>query len=306
MFGVRKGFWWFGELVAIWLICLPQAKLGFGDTFYVNNRTGNDGNSGRASSFDIQGGGPKRTVRQAFRGALPGDTIVLLPTEEPYREEIALAGAHTGGLPDRPITIEGNGVLLQGSNLIQAEWWRPRGEGYYLLDGFSTGVRDLFIEGTRVPVSHAGWTTPLPQLEPGAARYWRGTILLRTADRAAPGDRVAVSQRRCGVFIDRAARVIVRDLRIQGFWIDGAQVRGPAAIVRFENCRFSGNGRSGATVANNARVEFANCAFDDNGQAGIRVTGFSKARLLDTEIDEAALVADPTCEIQTPASAPDG
>lgn len=303
---MRKGFRWFGEIVAIWLICQLQTEQCLADTFYVNNRTGNDGNSGRSTSFEIQGGGPKRTVQEAFRGALPGDTIILLPTEEPYQEEIALTGAHTGGLPDLPITIEGNGVLLDGSNVIQAEWWRPLGEGHYLLDDFSTGLRDLFIEGTRIPVFRAGWTTPLPQLEPGAARYWRGTILLRTADRAAPGDRVAVSQRRCGVFIDRAARVIVRDLRIQGFWIDGAQVRGPAANVRFEDCHFSGNGRSGAAVCNNALAEFDNCAFDDNGQAGIRVTDFSKARLLDTEIDQAALVVDPTCAIQTPDSVPDG
>ncbi len=78
---------------------------------YVDPKAGDDSNNGRSS--------PVKTIARAMKLAQPGDTIHLTP--ETYYESADFSNKH--GLPGKPITLDGHGAVLDGSEPVtSAEW----------------------------------------------------------------------------------------------------------------------------------------------------------------------------------------
>jgi hypothetical protein len=89
---------------------------------HVNPTTGNDANDGRSA--------PVKTIARAIKLAQPGDTIHLAPAR--YKESAVFANKL--GEPDRPITLDGHGAVLDGAEPLNAADWRMTAPGLYRND----------------------------------------------------------------------------------------------------------------------------------------------------------------------------
>ncbi|WP_231734020.1 right-handed parallel beta-helix repeat-containing protein [Calycomorphotria hydatis] len=82
----------------------------------MNNVTGNDTTASADHSK------PFRTINAAIRVAKAGDVISLTKTDKVYLQDANFYG-HAGGEPGKPITLNGNGVTLRGSEVCSPEGW---------------------------------------------------------------------------------------------------------------------------------------------------------------------------------------
>jgi len=82
---------------------------------YVDPDQGDDSNDGRSKASSV------KRIAQAIRLARPGDTIHLAPTT--YYESANFINVH--GEPDKPITLDGHGAILDGSEAVTSADWKP-------------------------------------------------------------------------------------------------------------------------------------------------------------------------------------
>ncbi|NQV25564.1 MAG: DUF1565 domain-containing protein, partial [Rhodopirellula sp.] len=88
----------------------------------VDPGIGDDGNDGTTS--------PLKTIRHAIRSAEAGDTIHLKPAV--YHE---YAGFYnTRGEQGKPITLDGHGATLDGSDVIDPAMWTEVSPGLFKND----------------------------------------------------------------------------------------------------------------------------------------------------------------------------
>ena len=76
--------------------------------------------------------GPLRTLRPAIRRAKPGDTIHLAAGTEPVRDIAVFHDVH--GEPGRPITLDGHGRALTGTEPLDPAQWDEVAPGLYRCD----------------------------------------------------------------------------------------------------------------------------------------------------------------------------
>ncbi len=95
------------------------------DTIYVNQRIGNNAWTGKSEeAFAEQG--PVKSIQRSIELAKPGDTIVIVSGSGPYHEAIRIKG-HPGE-PEKPITIEGNDVVVDlGMDIANSQWSHENG-----------------------------------------------------------------------------------------------------------------------------------------------------------------------------------
>jgi hypothetical protein len=89
--------------------------------------------------------------------------------------------------------------------------------------------------------------------------------------------------------------VVVRDLIVQGFQIDGVNAHDNVFFGRLQGLVCRGNGRSGISIGGACRVQVADCLVGDNGAAQVRTEGRCKAELIQCQLLEntaPALVRD--------------
>jgi len=145
--------------LATWLVLtLLAAPMASGRDIHVNNLDGDDSFTGRRAGNLSDWSGPVRSIARALELAVQGDRIVLANSGEPYRESISLAGSRHSGDVLRPLVIEGNGAILDGSAPVPAS--RP--------GRFS--VEFLALPGSRTPspcfrqtTTRAFWRTGSPR-----------------------------------------------------------------------------------------------------------------------------------------------
>ncbi len=89
------------------------------DSLRVDPATGDDARDGRTE--------PVKTIARAVKLAQPGDTIHLAPGT--YYESADLTNKH--GLPGQPITLDGHGAVLDGSEPVRAADWESLGGGLF-------------------------------------------------------------------------------------------------------------------------------------------------------------------------------
>lgn len=115
---MRKLLIWMGFLAAL-------ANSAPARDLYVNNVQGQDSRDGLSPASALA------TVEKALQLATAGDTVHLTPTDQDYREKILLKDK--GGEPGQPITLDGHGIFLDGSE--PAASWEPAGEHLWTLKG---------------------------------------------------------------------------------------------------------------------------------------------------------------------------
>jgi acetyl esterase/lipase len=86
---------------------------------YVNPQTGSDTANGRSAEIKA-GNGPFKTIAHAIATANASDTIHLAPLI--YTNE-SVEFRNKSGEPDKPITLDGHGAIIDGSDpLIERDW----------------------------------------------------------------------------------------------------------------------------------------------------------------------------------------
>ncbi len=265
---------WFGGLLL--LVSAAGAR-----DIYVDNLAGDDRCEGRGPRAVGSVVGPVATISKALRLAQAGDRIALANTGEPYRESISLVGSKHSGSPIGPFVMEGNGATLDGTINVPANAWTHHlGDVFYCRPA-RLGYQQLFLGG-RPAVRHptTASAVSLPALEPLEWCLYDGKIFFRVEAGQLPSDyEPACCGYQTGITLYYVRGVVVRNLTVQGFHIDGASASDEVGWVKFERVMCRGNGRSGISVAGSSWAEVDECALGNNGDSQLRCEGFSQTRV---------------------------
>jgi hypothetical protein len=275
-----------GAFLVFWSAC---AANGYARDIFVSNQAGDDRFDGSSAVTQGSQVGPVRTIARALRAAAPGDRIVLAATNEPYRESITLQSAQHSGIPDRPFQLLGNGAILDGLAPIPAGAWEHVRGDVFRFRPARTSYQLLFLEGrpaVRVPSDQT--TRRLPALKP---KEWclfdRHIYFCVEPGKLPDAYGLQFAFLTVGITLYEVRNVVIRDLTVQGFQLDGINAHDGVVNARLSGVTCRGNARSGVSVGGASRVRLENCLLGGNGAAQLRTEGFSHTRLLDCRLLDA-------------------
>jgi hypothetical protein len=286
---------------------------------HVDNLGGDDRNSGGSPQSSGTGGGPCRTIGRALQLATVGDRIVLANTGEPYRECITLQAARHSGSPERPFVLQGNGATLEGAASVHPDGWQHAGDSVFYFQPARTSFQQLFLDGVplpRVPVDNN--ELRLPTLPPFHWCLFERQIYV-SLQQPTPEQLKAVEEARdermlalykqeqwrylpqqydfsfaghpVGITLYQVRNVVVSDLIVQGYQLDGVNAHDGNLNVSLINIKGRGNGRSGISVGGSSQVRIAESILGDNGAAQVRAEGYSLVEILASDLYAASAPA---------------
>jgi hypothetical protein len=209
---------------------------------------------------DIHVGKEAPTIHHAIKMAAAGDTIHLEP--KVYRDYAGFYGKK--GEPGKPVTLDGHGATLEGSDPIDPAKWREVSPGLFANDDLMPGLSDAVIgrwfflfDGK---MQHMGRTSkgkqaPLKKLEELQAGEWTfvkdpsrekppskaiyGTFYLKlAAGQSLAEAKVFAPMRSAGVQMSGDnAHLVIKNLTATHPYNDGFNIHGDCRDVIFENIR---------------------------------------------------------------------
>ena len=251
---------------------------------FVNNVRGNDATRGFSAESTDADNGPLKTIARALRIAEPSDRIVLIDTGEPYRTSISLSGKNCSGTKNAPFTIVGNGVTLDGTQPVPDNGWKHYQGDIFRFQPPQVGFQCLYRDG--VPVNRALVTgTTMPRLDPGQWCLFGPYIYFRVEKDRLPADyHLSYGQLSTGITLLYVQNVLIQDVAVQGFRLDGISAINNAYGVRLLRVIARGNGRAGISIGNVSDVEIKDSLLGANGSAQILTLPRSKTRVVNTQI----------------------
>jgi hypothetical protein len=275
------------------LIVAVTAGTACARDIFVDNLGGNDTFTGREPGGVGRDNGPVRTIAKATRLARPGDRIVLANTGEPYREEVTLQGGRCSGLgPGSPFVLEGNGAVIDGTTTVPDEAWQRVGGDVFRFGPLLKSHQVLFIDGApvaRIPMPRG---EARPALQPMQWLLDSGWVYLRTSGGQSPQSYHAqCAGLQTGITVYDVQNVVVSNVVLRGFALDGVNVHDNGFNVRLEGLITQDNGRSGISIGGASRVRLIGCQAAGNQAAQIRSEGFCHVSHLDCQLDEATAPA---------------
>ncbi|MAV36927.1 MAG: hypothetical protein CMJ59_15885 [Planctomycetaceae bacterium] len=272
---------WFG-IITVWTATTCGL---YGGDLYVNNATGDDLRNGRSPESKGAAAGPVRTIAQALRLAKSGDRIVLTKTAEPYRESLTLQASNHSGLLGSPFEIVGNGATLDGTRPVPAGAWQHVRGDVYRFRLRKKAFQLLYLNGQPASRREVPETRELPDLKALEYCLLKGDLYFRAAPGKAPGEHnLRHTALPVGITLYEAREVIVRDLVIQGFQLDGINAHDGVFGAQLTGLICRGNGRSGISVGGASRVLIENCLVGNNGIAQVRTEGSSITHLVGNDL----------------------
>jgi hypothetical protein len=219
---------------------------------YVNPTTGNDRADGLTAKTAVQ------TIAQGLKRAAAGDTVHL--ARAVYHESAVFHNRE--GQPGRPITLDGHGATLEGSEPLRPADWQETAPGLFRNDHlharFDAAMlgRSFFLWNGRM--NHMGRTPKGPnaalkkaeQLRPGEWTFVRDTAREKPGSRLLfgafyvkiePGRKLADAKiaypaRSNGVALSGTNRhIVVRNTLATHVYNDGYNIHGVSRDCRFEN-----------------------------------------------------------------------
>lgn len=272
---------------------LLVAALFVGDAsardIFVDNLSGDDRYDGGTPDNGTLGTGPTRTIAKALRIARPSDRIILAKNDTPYRECISLVGANHSGTPGKEFTIIGNGAIIDGSRPIDTDAWSHESKYIFSYEPQDSTHPMLYADGAPLKYVQPGPGKSLPALKPLEWTFLADKVYLRTESPKLPSDyNLSEPGHAVGVTLYKAVHVIIDDVVVQNFRLDGIAAADVAQSVSLVGVVARGNGRSGIHVAGASQVDIYASLLFANGGNQIRVDGFSTTRIINCEVDPAA------------------
>ena len=202
-------------------------------------------------------------------------------TGDPYREALSLVGSKHSGSPLAPLVIEGNGAVLDGlADIPSTAWIHVDGDLFYFHPA-RLNYQQLFLNGrptARQPTSLPART--LPNLKPLQWCLFQGKMYLRVEPGKMPDAyRPACCRLQTGITLYYVHNVVIRNLVVQGFQIDGISIHDvvDSALIEGVTCR--GNGRSGIFARGASRVTIFDCVIGNNGESQFTSEDFAKVNI---------------------------
>ncbi len=250
------------------------------DDWYVDNISGDDRQTGGLS------GQPLKTIQAALLKTKAGDRIILKKSDLPYREQLSITGARNSGFRGKPLEIVGNGATLEGAEPIQGTSWETIGRDLFQYRPARLSHQLLFLDGN--PLDKViGPPDEIPALEPLQWTQRDGWIIVRTEPGKAPYQyNFSCCRRTVGITLYEAHDVLITDLTIQGFQLDGINAHDQVDQAVVNGCVIRGNGRSGVSVGGASHVDLTSSLIGDNGKAQVRSEGFCRLVIESCDIIE--------------------
>ncbi|MFV1963839.1 MAG: right-handed parallel beta-helix repeat-containing protein [Pirellulaceae bacterium] len=265
----------------------------FARDIYVDNVRGDDARDGSSPAVQGRLAGPCRTIGRALQRANNGDRIVLANNRgEAYRESVTLQAGRHSGLPNRPFTLDGNGAVLDGSQPVPPRAWQHvQGHVFrYRPPGMSYQV--LYLDDKPAKRAAVSLGEGLPDLAPLQWCLYQRHIYFRAEKNRLPRHYdLAYTGLPVGITLYEVRHVVVRDLIIQGFQLDGINAHDSVFDAELVGLTCRGNGRSGISIGGASRVDITACLVGDNGAAQVRTEGFSHTRIRNCDLIETSAPA---------------
>jgi hypothetical protein len=225
---------------------------------------------------DIHVGKDTPTIAQAIKAAMPGDTIHLEP--KVYRDYAGFYAKQ--GEPGKPITLDGHGATLEGSDPLNPEQWMEVSPDLFAADNLLPQLNDAIIarwfflfEGKMQLMDRTskGKSATLKQpadLRPGEWTFVKdpsrakppskaiyGTFFIKlAADHSLATPNIAVPVRSAGVQLSGAnAHLVIKNLTATHPYNDGFNIPGDCRDVVFENIRAIECGDDGISAHESAQ-----------------------------------------------------
>ncbi|MDA1053069.1 MAG: right-handed parallel beta-helix repeat-containing protein [Planctomycetota bacterium] len=273
---------------ASFLVLLISATASGRDIF-VDNVAGDDRRDGATEQISGRAGGPVRSFRRALELAEGSDRIVLANSGEPYRESVTLqAGKHTG-VATRPFTIVGNGATLDGSAPVPDDAWTHVEGNVFRFRPPRTSFQLLFLDDKPLVRRFVDREAGFPKLQPLEwCLFDRYVYFCVEKDKLPSHYELSHTSLPVGITLYEARNVVISDLVVQGFQLDGLNAHDSVFDATFVGLTCRGNGRSGISVGGASRVKIIACLVGNNGAAQVRSEGFSRTEILNCDLVEAA------------------
>lgn len=271
---------------AIFLLLLVTQSASARDIF-VDNVGGDDRRDGSTERVSGRAGGAVRSLRRALELAEGSDRIILKDSGEPYQESVTLqAGKHTG-IPTRPFTIIGNGATLDGSAPVPKDVWEHVEGNVFRFRAPRTSFQVLFLAGKPLARRFVDRDAGFPELQPLEwCLFERHVYLCVEKDKLPRQYDLSHTSLPVGVTLYEARHIVISDLVVQGFQLDGLNAHDSVFDATFVGLTCRGNGRSGISVGGASRVRIIACLIGDNGAAQVRTEGFSRTEILNCDLVE--------------------
>ncbi|MEQ1849987.1 MAG: right-handed parallel beta-helix repeat-containing protein [Chthoniobacteraceae bacterium] len=246
------------------------------------------------------------TIHHAIKAAQPGDTIHL--ENKVYRDYAGFYGKK--GTPGRPITLDGHGAVLEGSDPLKSEQWREVAPGLFaaeeLLARLDPAIiyRWFFLFDGRMQLmgcTSKGRHTPHKKpedLQPGEWTFIQGparpnskpgqiygTFFIKLeAGKKLTEANIAVPVRSAGVqFSGDNAHLVIKNLTATHPYNDGFNIHGDCRDVLFENIRAIECGDDGISAHESAQYR-VNGFVSIGNSTGICDTGTAQTTYRDVFI----------------------
>jgi len=263
----------------------------FAVDIFVDNVLGDDRRGGSAATVSSEGIGPCRTIGKALRVAPPGDRIVVANTGQPYREGITLQGPRHSGSDRFPTTIAGNGATLDGSVSLVDAVWEFTGNNTFRTRPAHMSFQQVFLDDQPLP-RRQPLAGQFPALEPRQWCLFQGWIYFRGDDGKLPESyNLSCCGEQVGITLYNVHDVIIQDLNVRGFWIDGVNCHEYVHDAVLTRLSAISNGRSGFSVGGASRIRIDSCTAAGNGSAQLRTEGYCKVELVGNQLDPATAPA---------------
>jgi hypothetical protein len=265
------------------LLIVPSGTVAI--DIYVDNLLGDDRRAGTSTIVSGDGGGPCRTISRALRAATPGDRIVVANTGQPYRESLTLQGPRLSGSDRYPTTIVGNGATLDGTTLLAGANWEFVGSNTFRTRPIHKSYQQMFLDDQPLPRHQPAPGQP-PSLQPREWCLHQGWLYFRVDGGRLPEDyNVSCCGEQVGITLYNVHDVVIQDLIVRGFWLDGVNCHDNVRSVELINVGAGENGRSGFSAGGTSRVRLQKCAAAANGAAQLRVEGLATVEMESASLD---------------------
>jgi hypothetical protein len=255
----------------------------------VDPAAGSDANDGRSQ--------PVKTIARAIRLAQPGDTIHLKPGT--YFESADFINKH--GQPGKPITLDGHGAVLEGSEPVTSREWEQVEPGLYRKTKLYKATDDAIVcrwfllwngKMNRMHRCSKGPSEPLKSaadLQPGEWTY------VKTEDafylRLAPGENLDQANIRYPArssavsYSSSGSWITVKNVTGTHVYNDGYNVHGAQRHLVFENITAVECGDDGFSAHEDADCQID--GFTSIGNAtGLCDTGTSQTHYRNVTIED--------------------
>jgi hypothetical protein len=281
------------SLLIVVTTLLSVSSSATAEVFYVNNRTGTDRNDGVVETPLTILTGPVKSISRALELANFGDTIVVANTGVPYYDNLTFQGEKHSGDAVRPFRVIGNGATLTGAMVVPPRAWREATRDVWQLVPFRKGFFQLVRDGKALPevrpAAGEKWTA-IPDLQVDEWCVWNRSIYYRCERLIDPSTLdLSIARRSCGITVFAAHDIVISDLTIQHFRLDGVNLHDLAAGIQLNKLTLRENGRAGLAIGGSSTARVSESDVERNRDHSVLIQEAAAIALEDCVLD-----ADPT------------